>query len=283
MGAGEEVAHPPVDLGAETRGLAAADALHAHGAHEVVHRARGDALDIGLLDRRRERLLRRSAGHEESREAGAAAELGDAPLDGADAGLPVAVPVAVARHQPIRAAFAMGGAGPLAHFQLHQALRGEADHLAQEGRVGALLLHLPKGDLHGRPSTGSSPSATEAAPRAPAPSEPPAREPQAKTDSSSCSSSLHPPQELEPPANPPRFTDPPARRRRWGGIAFARWSTERGIGKRVADSPATRQMKHQRSGSRRSVWRAAVVVRVCRFQKSPRRQARHRISKLPGL
>jgi hypothetical protein len=41
----------------------------------------------------------------------------------------------------------MGGARHLAHLQFHQALGGEADHLTQEGRVGALLQHPPKGDL----------------------------------------------------------------------------------------------------------------------------------------
>ena len=135
-GAGEEVAHPLVDLGAEARDLAAADALHAHGADQVVHRARRDALDVGLLDHRRQRLLGGPAGLQEGGEVGAAPQLGDPQFDGAGPGLPVAVAVAVALHQAVGAALAMGGAGHLAHLQLHQALRGEADHLAQERGVG---------------------------------------------------------------------------------------------------------------------------------------------------
>ena len=49
-GPAEEGLHPLVDLGAEPRNLALADALHAHGAHQVVDRAGGDALHIGFLD-----------------------------------------------------------------------------------------------------------------------------------------------------------------------------------------------------------------------------------------
>src|SRR5690349_3298782 len=113
-GAGEEVAHAIVDLGAEARDLAAADALHAHGAHQVVHGARRDALDVGLLDHRRERLLGRPAGLQEGREVGAAPELRDPELDRAGPGLPVALAVAVALHQAVGAALTMAGAGHLA-------------------------------------------------------------------------------------------------------------------------------------------------------------------------
>jgi hypothetical protein len=99
-----------------------------------------------LLDHRRQRLLRGPARLQEGREVGAAPQLRDPQLDHADPGLPVALAVAVAPHQSVRAALAMRRAGQFAHLQFHQALRGEADHLAQEGRVGALLQHLAKGD-----------------------------------------------------------------------------------------------------------------------------------------
>ena len=54
-------------------------------------------------------------------------------------GLPIAVAVAVAVIDPIGAAFAMAGAGQALDFQLHQPLRGKADHLAQQIGVGTLL------------------------------------------------------------------------------------------------------------------------------------------------
>jgi hypothetical protein len=54
--------NPLVDPSAEARDLAAADALHPHGADQIVHGARRDVLNIGFLDHRRERLLGGPAG-----------------------------------------------------------------------------------------------------------------------------------------------------------------------------------------------------------------------------
>ena len=92
------------------RDLALADPLHAHGADQVVHRAGRDALDVGLLDHRRQRLLGGPAGLQEGREVGAAPQLRDPQLDRAGPGLPVALAVAVALVGPVGAALAMGGA-----------------------------------------------------------------------------------------------------------------------------------------------------------------------------
>jgi hypothetical protein len=44
-------------------------------------------------------------------------------------------------------ALAVAGAPQRIGVQLHQALCGEADHLAQQCRVGTLLQQLAKGDL----------------------------------------------------------------------------------------------------------------------------------------
>ena len=44
----QEGLHPFVDVLAEPRDLALADPLHAHGPDQVVHRAGGDALDVGF-------------------------------------------------------------------------------------------------------------------------------------------------------------------------------------------------------------------------------------------
>ena len=145
-GASEEVLHPAVDLAAEPRDLALADALHPHGPDQVIHRARRDALHVGLLDHRRQRLLRQPPGLQEGREVGAAPELRDPELHRPGPGLPVPLAVTVPLVHPLRAALAMGGTtGPL-RIQLHQPMGGKADHLPQKRRVRALLQQLPKGN-----------------------------------------------------------------------------------------------------------------------------------------
>jgi site-specific DNA recombinase len=117
--AGEEVADPPVDLGAEATDLALGDALQAHGADQVIDRAGGDALDIGLLDHRRQRLLGGPAGLQEGWEVGALAQFRDAQFDRPSPGLPVALTVAVALVHPLGAALAMGSAAQAFALQLH--------------------------------------------------------------------------------------------------------------------------------------------------------------------
>lgn len=72
-------------------------------------------------------------------EVAAFAQLGDAQLDRAGAGLPVTVAIAVALGEPPGVLLAEGRAGQSADFQLHQPLGGEADHLAQNVGVGGLL------------------------------------------------------------------------------------------------------------------------------------------------
>ena len=65
------------------------------------------------------------------------AQLRNAQLDRAGARLPHPVAIAVALIDPLGATFAMPGAGQALDLQLHQALRGKADHLAQQIGVGA--------------------------------------------------------------------------------------------------------------------------------------------------
>src|SRR3546814_20361709 len=91
--AAEEGLHPLVDLAAQPRHLALADAIQAHGAHQIVDRAGGDALDEGFLDDRGQRLLGQAPGLQEGREVAPLAQLGNPQLDRAGTGLPV--PVAV--------------------------------------------------------------------------------------------------------------------------------------------------------------------------------------------
>jgi hypothetical protein len=67
----------------------------------------------------------------ESRDVAALSQLRNAQLDGARAGLPVALAVALALVDPAIATLAMASAGQATYLQLHQPLRGEADHLAE--------------------------------------------------------------------------------------------------------------------------------------------------------
>ena len=96
-------------------------------------------MHVGLLHHCRQRLLGQPARFQEAREVAAFAQLGDAQLHRAGARLPRPVAVAVALRDPLRTALAMGRAGQPLDLQLHQALGGEADHLAQQVGVGTLF------------------------------------------------------------------------------------------------------------------------------------------------
>ena len=95
-----------VDLLAQPRDLALGDAGPAHRLDQIVDRAGRDALDIGLLDHRRQRLLGHPARLEEARKVAALAQLRDAQLHRAGARLPVPVAIAVALGEPIGDALA---------------------------------------------------------------------------------------------------------------------------------------------------------------------------------
>jgi len=76
-------------------------------------------------------------------------------------GLPVAVAIAVALVGPALTPLAMAGAAQRLCLQLHQPLRGKADHLAQQCRVGPILqkwacLRQTLGGRSSRPLTHSS-------------------------------------------------------------------------------------------------------------------------------
>src|SRR5262249_55735400 len=86
-----------------------------------------------------ERLLGHAAGLQEAREVGALAQLRDAQLNRAGAGLPDPVTVAVALGQTLGILLAIGYPGLAFDFQLHQPLRGKSDHLAQQIGVRGLL------------------------------------------------------------------------------------------------------------------------------------------------
>ena len=70
-GALQQGVHPLVDLLAEPGNLAFGYARHSHGLDEVIDGAGRDALDVGLLNDRRQRLLAHAAGLQKARKVGA--------------------------------------------------------------------------------------------------------------------------------------------------------------------------------------------------------------------
>jgi len=120
----------------EPRHLVLAHA-HAELLDDAVDLARGDAVDVGLLHDRDERLLGAPARLQEAREVPRArAQLRDRELDRAHARVPLARPVAVALGRPsLRGTLAEPSAGQLAHLGLHQRVDHEPHRLADHVRV----------------------------------------------------------------------------------------------------------------------------------------------------
>src|SRR5467141_3166384 len=118
-----------VDLAAQPRYLALRDAGHAHRTDQLVDRAGRYALDVSFLDHRGERLLGHPPRLQEAREITAPAQLGDAQLDRTGARLPDPIAVSIAVIDPLGAALTVPGAGQALDLQLHQTLRGKANHL----------------------------------------------------------------------------------------------------------------------------------------------------------
>src|ERR1700760_1625089 len=136
---GEEGLHLVVDLCAEPAYLALGDAAHPHRLHQIVDRAGRDALHIGLLNHRGQRLLGHPARLQEAREVASLAQLGDAQFDRAGARLPGPVTVAIALRQTLGVLLAIGRSGQPGDLHLHQSLGCKADHLAQEVGIWGLL------------------------------------------------------------------------------------------------------------------------------------------------
>src|SRR5206468_3596289 len=121
-----------VDLGTQPADLALGDAGHAHCLDQFVDRAGRHALDVSLLDHRRQRLLGHPARLQETREIAALAQFRNAQFHRPGTGFPVALAIPVAMRDPIGAALAVRCTGQAFNFQLHQAMRSKTDHLAQQ-------------------------------------------------------------------------------------------------------------------------------------------------------
>ena len=119
----------------------------AHRLHQIVDRACRDALDVGFLDHRHQRLLRRPARLQEAREVAAPPQLGDRQLDPARTRVPVAVAVAVAVVQAVGRAGACRRPRPRLNLQVHHALGSKRQHLAHQVGIRLLLDQLGQGHL----------------------------------------------------------------------------------------------------------------------------------------
>lgn len=138
----QEGVHPLVDLGAEAADLALRHAACAHRLDQIVHRARRDTVDIGLLDHCNQGLLRRAAGLEEAWKVTALAQPRDLQRDPTRTGIPVTVAVSIALHLPHRRSRALGRACPGLNLGVHDPFRREGQHLAHKITISLLLNKL---------------------------------------------------------------------------------------------------------------------------------------------
>ena len=141
----EEAVDLIVDLAAQPGDLALGGARHPHRLNQIVDRAGRHPLDVGLLDHRSQRLLGHPPRLQEAREVASLPQLRDLQLDRAGPRLPGPVAVAVAMGDTIRRALAVPGAGQALNLQCHQPLGREADHLAKQIGIGALLQKRAQG------------------------------------------------------------------------------------------------------------------------------------------
>jgi hypothetical protein len=121
----------PADLGLR-------DAVDPQRLDEIIDLARAHALDVGLDHDRVQRSLGAPTRLEQAREIGAARDLGDLELDGADPSVPGAGPVAVSIGAAVRAALVGQSADLRADLGLHHRL-GEDPHTLAQG-VDVILL-----------------------------------------------------------------------------------------------------------------------------------------------
>ena len=128
-----------VELLADPADLVLGDAFDAERLGEVVDCPRRDAVDVGLLDHREQRSLVPAPRFQEAREVGALAELRDLQLQGADAGVPFPLSIAIAVGGPAGRPLVRLGADQVGHLGAHQLLRQQLHAVAQKVRVRALL------------------------------------------------------------------------------------------------------------------------------------------------
>jgi hypothetical protein len=111
--------------------------------HKLIDAPRRDPADIGLLDDRKQRLLRAPARLQEAREVAALPDLRDLQLDLARPGIPAPGPIAIAMRRTILGpALTALSTHQLGHLELHPLRRDGLDRLADH--IGVLVKqHLP--------------------------------------------------------------------------------------------------------------------------------------------
>jgi hypothetical protein len=109
------------------------ETVEAQGLDQVIDISSGDALDIGFTDDGDESFLTPAPGLEEPvRVVGAGAELWDGEVDGADAGIPSAIPVSVAVVGPLGHTAAIGGPAEGIRFGAHELLCELGHHRSEQ-------------------------------------------------------------------------------------------------------------------------------------------------------
>ena len=141
----EKLADTLVDILAKPRYLAFGDTGHAESFDQVIDRPRRDALNIGFLNNRGQRLLCQPPWLQKAREIRAFAQFRDTQLDRPGPRLPYPIAVAVALRQAIRALLAPRRTRLATDVEFHEPFGGEAEHLTQKIGVGRLLQQPLKG------------------------------------------------------------------------------------------------------------------------------------------
>src|SRR5690606_36703981 len=127
-----EFLHHLVQLGASPGDLALADARHAQGLYQLVHLARADAEDVGLLDDGHHRFLGAAPWLQHDREIARLAQFRNAEVDGAQPRLPRTLTVAVAMRHTLRRPLVTIGTDLSAHLDLHQPLNEPGERVAEK-------------------------------------------------------------------------------------------------------------------------------------------------------
>ena len=134
-----EHAHLFIEATAQPRDGVLADRGNAELLDQAVDLARGDPVDVGLLDHRHQRLLGALARLQKAREVAPGAQLRDRQLDLARARMPRPRPIAVALRDPVGRDLPELGTDLPGDLRLHQLGDHPGDALAHD--VGVLTAH----------------------------------------------------------------------------------------------------------------------------------------------